>query len=471
MDNNDKLYECANSYNRFIDYEYKLSLYNNGTIINTTINFDISSFMHLSGLEKLTDLTVFSNISSSRLYDNIMNNSISYQDVCSSDFWGTALNDPQTNNVTYTLEDRIETLTKFRDVLNNRSVKAYSWNPDCHNSYRPYNSEIKADFMLVFESDNPKTSDERIYAFFKLDKNNPNIAHGISQFPTDRTYNNDGRRSVPEITVISLIEHDKVNNVDRVITELPVTEQQRLIEKSLKNSEYATIKADLKQLKSKRTKYLETNTAATQKAYEKRLSIFCNRNIYTDEMLRSVADRLVAQAQDPNNKQAKNLILKEAEFIKAELANREKSKNAELSSSITIMKSVHNNDEIISLKPLVTIETPKSVIKAKSKIEKGTHLADSSIRNVFSDIKSLLKEAVSKFKNNVPEKKSTKSQTVKSKPKAVQSFKPEMPVQAQKQEKEKVPMFSIAELQSDKYTPTSSKGEDIGRTKNNDLDL
>lgn len=472
MDNNDKLYECADSYKRLADYEYKLNLYNNGTIINTTINFDMNSFMHLSGLEKLNDLPLIERNPNSRvIHELIMDNSVSYEYVRNSNSWNNPLNDPQTNNVTYTLEDRIETLTKFRDVLNNRSVKAYSWNPDCHNSYRPYNSEIKADFMLVFESDNPKTSDERIYAFFKLDKNNPNIAHGISQFPTDRTYNNDGRRSVPEITVISLIEHDKVNNVDRVITELPVTEQQRLIEKSLKNSEYATIKADLKQLKSKRTKYLETNTAATQKAYEKRLSIFCNRNIYTDEMLRSVADRLMSQAKDPNNKQAKDLILKEAEFIKDELANREKNKNAELPSSITIMKSVYSNDEIISLKPLVIIETPKSVTKAKSKIEKGTHLADSSIRNVFSDIKSLLKEAVSKFKNNVPEKKSTKSQTVKSKPKAVQSVKPEMPVQIQEKKKEKVPMFSVSELQSDKYAPTSSKDKGINRTKNNDLDL
>lgn len=440
-------------------------------IMNTRLLLNKSHFMHLSGLEKLRDIINPSEISSRELCDKILNRDITYYDIVDSDFWGTALNDPQTNNVTYTLEDRIETLTNFRDVLNNRSVKAYSWNPDCHNSYRPYNSEIKADFMLVFESDNPKTSDERIYAFFKLDKNNPNIAHGVSQFPTDRTYNNDGRRSVPEITVISLIEHDKANNVDRVITELPVKEQQQLIEKSLKNSEYATIKADLKQLKSKRTKYLEANTAATQKAYEKRLYIFSNRNIYTDEMLRSVADRLMSQAQDPNNRQAKDLILKETELIKTELVNREKSKNAELSSSITIMKSVHNNDEIISLKPLVTIETPKSLTKAKSKIEKGTHLADSSIRNISSDIKSFLKKVVSKFKNNAPEKKPTQSQTVKSKPKAVQSVKPKMPVQTQKQEKEKIPMFSISELQSDKYAPTSSKDKDIGRTKKNDLDL
>jgi len=60
------------------------------------------------------------------------------------------------------------------------------------------------------------------------------------------------------------------------------------------------------------------------------------------------------------------------------------------------------------------------------------------------------------------------------KSRAVQSIKPktsvQMPVKEQKHE-EKVPMFSISELQSDKYAPTSSKAKDIGRTKKNDLDL
>lgn len=60
------------------------------------------------------------------------------------------------------------------------------------------------------------------------------------------------------------------------------------------------------------------------------------------------------------------------------------------------------------------------------------------------------------------------------KSRAVQLIKPktsvQMPVKEQKH-KEKVPMFSISELQSDKYAPTSSKAKDIGRTKKNDLDL
>ena len=76
MENNDKLYQCADSYTGLCDYEYRICLYNNGTIINRTIGFDDSGFMHLAGLEKLTDLTAFSDTSSRRLYDNITNRSV-----------------------------------------------------------------------------------------------------------------------------------------------------------------------------------------------------------------------------------------------------------------------------------------------------------------------------------------------------------------------------------------------------------
>lgn len=473
---NDKLYDCAAAYIQNSEYEYEIKLYNSGTISKASFILNKSHFMHLSGLEKLSDIINSSEINSAELLDKILNRDITYQNILESSLWGEVFNDPQKNGVTYTLDDRIDTLTKFRDILNNSRIKAYSWDSQCHRTHRPYSSEIAADFMLVFETENKKTSDERIYAFFKLDKNNSEIAHGMSQFPTDRTYNNDGRRSVPEITIISLIEHDKVNNVDRVIFELPAAEQQRLSEKSLKNSEYATIKADLKQLKSKRTKYLEANTTAAQKAYEKRLSVFSNKNIYNVEMLKSVVERLTSQAQDPNNKQAKNFILREIEIIQAELANRERTPNNEIPSGITIAKSVrHDNGTVSMTKPIVTIETPQAVIKAKSQIEKGTHLADSSIRNIFTDIKDSFKKAISKLNKKTPERKPSKGKSVKPKSRVVQSFKPktsvQMPVKEQKYEEEKVPMFSVSELQSDKYAPTSNQDKDICKNKKNDLDL
>lgn len=465
---NDKLHDCASAYLQNSEYEYKIELYSSGTISEASFTLNRSHFMHLSGLEKLSDIINQSEISSLELLNKILDSDITYQDISESSFWGDVFNDPQKNGVTYTLDDRIDTLTHFRDVLNSSNVKAYAWNSDCHRTHRPYSSEIAADFMLVFEPENKKTPDERIYAFFKLDKNNPNIAHGMSQFPSDRTYNNDGRRSVQEIKIVSLVEHDKVNNVDRCIIEIPTEERQRLNEKILNNSEYSTIKADLKQLRSKRTKYAETHSEAAKKAYEKKLSVFSNRTIYNSDMLKNVAERLAAQAQDPHNSNVKDLILNEIKAVNAEIEKREKMPNAKVSSKITLTKETQNENGTMSVK-LVTLETPKALTKAKSKIEKGTHTAESSIYNFFSDIKDKLKKAVSMFGKEKRAAEQVKKKPVKPERRTVKPTVP--PIPEKKDEQEKEPLFSIAEISSDKYAPTSSKDKDIGRDKKNDLDL
>ncbi|MCM1008295.1 MAG: PBECR4 domain-containing protein [Ruminococcus flavefaciens] len=465
---NDKLHDCAAAYLQNSEYEYKIELYNSGTISEASFTLNRSHFMHLSGLEKLSDIINQSEISSSELLNKILDSDITYQDISESSFWGDVFNDPQKNGVAYTLDDRIDTLTNFRDVLNSSNVKAYSWNSDCHRTHRPYSSEIAADFMLVFEPENKKTPDERIYAFFKLDKNNPNIAHGMSQFPSDRTYNNDGRRSVQEIKIVSLVEHDKVNNVDRCIIEIPTEERQRLHEKVLNNSEYSTIKADLKQLRSKRTKYAETHSESAKKAYEKKLSVFSNRTIYNSDMLKNVAERLTAQAQDPHNSDVKDIILNEIKAVNAEIEKREKMPNTKVSSKITLTKETQNENGTMSVK-LVTLETPQALTKAKSKIEKGTHTAESSIYNFFSDIKDKLKKAVSMFGKEKRAAEQVKKKPVKPERRTVKPTVP--PISEKKYEQEKEPLFSIAEISSDKYAPTSSKDKDIGRTKNNNLEL
>lgn len=465
----DKLYDCAAAYLKNSKYEYKIELYNSGKISEISFVLNKSHFMHLSGLEKLNDIINQSEISSSELLNKILDGNITYQDISESGLWGDVFNDPQKNGVTYTLDDRIDTLTNFRDVLSSGNIKAYSWDSGCHRTQRPYNSEIAADFMLVFEPENKKTPDERIYAFFKLDKNNPNIAHGMSQFPTDRTYNNDGRRSVPEITIISLIEHDKANNVDRCIIELPADERQRLNERILNNSEYSTIKADLKQLRSKRTKYAETHSEAAQKAYEKKLSVFSNRTIYNSDMLKNAAERLATQAQDPHNSDVKDLILNEIKAINAEIANREKAPNAQLSSNIMLMKGTRHEDGTVSVKPIITIETPHALTKAKTKIEKGTHIAESKLFNFFSDIKETLKKAASMFGKKKQNAEQIKKQTVKTERRAAQPTVP--PIHKKKSKREKEPLFSVAEISSDKYAPTSSKDKYIGINKKNDLEL
>ena len=148
---NDKLYDCAESYLQNSEYEYKIKLFNSGKISEATFIFNRSHFMHLSGLEKLDDIISSSDISSEELLNKILNKNITYPDISESSFWGEIFNDPQKNNVTYTLDDRIDTLTNFRNILNNSHIKAYSWDSECHRTHRPYSSKIAADFMLVFE--------------------------------------------------------------------------------------------------------------------------------------------------------------------------------------------------------------------------------------------------------------------------------------------------------------------------------
>ena len=154
--------------------------------------------------------------------------------------------------------------------------------------------------MLVFEPQNKKTADEKIYAFFRLDKNNPKIAHGVSQFPTDRTYDNDGHRSVPEIILMSLIEHDRVNNADKVIFSLSDEEKQRLHRQSELHAVNTVVAKDLRQLKSKRYKYFQSKTESAQNAYNRKLEIFGSNSPYTVEMLKEAADRLAEQYQVQN---------------------------------------------------------------------------------------------------------------------------------------------------------------------------
>lgn len=470
MENNDKLHLCADLYAELSNYEYTICMYNNGTIINTTIGFDESGFMHLAGLEKLTDLTEFSDTSSSRLYNNIIGNVVTYQEACSSSFWNVPLNDPQKNGVIYTLDDRIDTLTHFRDILNNSQIKAYLWDSNFRRTPRPYSSEISADFMLVFDTSNKKTSDERVYAFFKLDSNNPEVAHGVSQFPTDRTYSNDGRVSVPEVTIMSLIEHDKVNNVDRCIIELPVDERQQLTDNALRHSVNSIVEKDLKQLKSKRYKYYQAQTEATRRAYERKLKIFDGKTPYTTQMLKEAADRLATQAQDPHNSEVKDLMLKEIDLIKQVITDREQSHAAQTSVNVTLSINTSDDSGTVSVNPIMSIKIPHALTKVKGKAKLAAHLVSVSVSNFFTDISDSFKKAALMFRNN--DRDESKKKVHSSKPKKkppVKSGKPEKPVDESTQDKE--PLFSIAEIKSDRYAPVSDKEKSKDKAKNNNLDI
>ncbi len=134
------------------------------------------------------------------------------------------------------------------------------------------------------------------------------------------------------------------------------------------------------------------------------------------------------------------------------------------------MKSVRNKDGTVSMtKPLVTIETPQAVIKTTSAIKRAAHFVRTSAADIVFNIKDAFKSTFSKPNREVPESKQSESQSVKPERKSAQPTVP--PIHEKKSEREKEPLFSVAEISSDKYAPTSSKDKDIGRSKKNDLEL
>ena len=76
----------------------------------------------------------------------------------------------------------------------------------------------------------------------------------------------------------------------------------------------STITNDIKSLKSKRKKYIENPSVGNQNKYEKQLSIFNNKNIYSNEMILEVINRLNDQLSSTTDE-------KYIEIIKSELKN------------------------------------------------------------------------------------------------------------------------------------------------------
>ena len=478
---NDLLYNCANAYKKLMNYEFEVELSVNKDIRKFTLKFDSSQFKHLSGLEKLEDIDEFNDKNSAALLHSIIKKKVTIQDVFRSRFADIKINENSPNNVEYYVVDRIRELANLYDNLHNMTndnLHIHIWDKDCIAQKRPNHSKIAADYMFEFQNSATKKADtETTCAFFlEIKEKSKNKAIGMSIIPTDISYADDGSISVGRCQILSVNEIDKERNTSVNLISAPEELREKAYSDSLSKAQSITIKQDIKALKSKRKDFSMKKDTKSQTAYQRRMDIFKNKNIYSVDMLNEVLKSLTSQLESQNNKDVGHLIKQEIKTIQNEIIRRETEKNAELPSSITIAKSVRNDNGTISMtKPIVTIETPQSVIKAKSQIEKGTHLADSSIRNIFTDIKESFTKDISKLNKKTPERKPSKDSSAKLKSRAVQSVKSktpvQVPVQAQEQEKEKVPMFSISELKSDKYAPTSSKDKDIRISKKNDLDL
>lgn len=468
---NDLLYDCANAYKKLMNYEYEVELSISKAIRKFTLKFDSSQFKHLSGLEKLEDIDEFNGKSSAALLHTILKKELTIQDVYRSSFAHIKINEHSPNNVEYYIVDRLRELTNLYNNLHNMTddnLHIHIWDKDCIAQKRPNHSKIAADYMFEFQNSTTQKADtETACAFFLEVKEKPkNKAIGISIIPTDISYSDDGSVSVERCQILSVNEIDKERNISANIISASEELREKAYSDSISKSQSITIKQDIKALKSKRKDFSIKKDTKSQTAYQRRMDIFRNKNIYSVDMLNEVLKSLTSQLESQNNKDVGHLIEQEIKAIRNEIIRREIEQNSELPSGIQITKFVRHSDGTISVtEPITTIKIPQFIDKAESAIKRAVHLIAISAADIVSNIKN----AFSKPNQKAPESKSTKSKPIKPEPKAVQSVKPELPVQEHEQGKE--PLFSIAELKSDKYAPTSSKGKDIGRTKKNDLDL
>ena len=473
----DLLYDCAESYRKLMNYEYELQIAVNKTVRNFTLIFEDSQFKHLSGLEKLKDIDEFKENDSATLLNKIINRELTMQDVLSSNFVNVRINENSPNNVEYYVTDRLKELKHLYSNLHNVSddnLCICLWKRFCQPNLRPNHSKIAADYMFEFKNSATQKSDtETTCAFFlEIKEKSKNKAIGMSIIPTDISYSNDGSISLEHCQILSVNEIDKNMNISTVLISVSDEIKEKAYSDSISKSQSITIKQDIKALKSKRKDYNARRDTKSQTAYQRKIDIFKNKNIYSINMLNEVMKSLTSQLNSQNNKDVGHLIEQEIKAIQNEIIGREIEQNSQLSSGIQIAKIISNNDGTISMtKPIATIKTPQVVNKAESAIKRAAHFISVSAADIVSNIKDKLKSAFSEPNNKVPERKPTKNQPVKPKSRAVQSDKPKKPVQEQRQEKEKVPMFSISELKSDKYAPTSSKDKEIVKSKNKDLEL
>jgi hypothetical protein len=316
---NDMMYDCAIAYEKLTHFQFELKLYNNRSIRDIILIFDPSEFKHLTGLEKLSDKPIFSQLTSRELLKNILDKKITYETISDSKFLLAPINDVSPNNIKYYVTDRINELTYLYNYLHNmkfNNLHIYQWHKNISPNLRPNHSDINADILFEFSTTMTNKFPEETTCAFFVETVKRTEAVGMSIFPTDISYSDDGKIKAEKYTILSAKELNKDTGAFEKLIELSEESLHKALSESLIKDRNLTIKNDIKVLKSKRKAYRQSPTASNEQAYNKRLTIFKNSNIYTPDMLGDVLNRLAAQRDDLSNIDAAPLIEKEIDFIK-----------------------------------------------------------------------------------------------------------------------------------------------------------
>ncbi|MFV0401233.1 MAG: PBECR4 domain-containing protein [Oscillospiraceae bacterium] len=123
--------ECAANFENLLDKEYNIVLGKKGVTYDITLNFTEYEFKHLAGLHYLTDIEGVAGDSSKRVFDSIVNGSITDDTLKNSRFYGDIC-------------ARIESLSKLESILDSVSTSYYFK----YDENKSRHSRITADFII-----------------------------------------------------------------------------------------------------------------------------------------------------------------------------------------------------------------------------------------------------------------------------------------------------------------------------------
>ncbi len=125
----DILHECALSFEKLLNIQYHFVLGRKGNLKEFYLSFDKSDFHHLAGLHKLKDINALQIGKRSDVFDAILSNNITTQDIQKSEFYKQ-------------MYFRLEPLSNIEVLLDDNQL-IFRYNE----KIRQY-SVIKADYLL-----------------------------------------------------------------------------------------------------------------------------------------------------------------------------------------------------------------------------------------------------------------------------------------------------------------------------------
>ncbi|MCI8521258.1 MAG: hypothetical protein HFE51_09875 [Clostridia bacterium] len=182
----DKLQQCAKAFSKLLDIQYKIIVGRKGELVEILLAFDITEFVHLAGLHKLTDNEFFRTASRKKVFEHILNGKISYETAAKSEEFEL-------------VSERINCLEYLEDMLDSNDIIFK------YNSKQNIFSLIQADYLMESKHDS-----QSVYIFIDKVKNS-NLHFCRSFFPKgDKDY------TVGQ-TKYTLLYKEKINTANGTI--------------------------------------------------------------------------------------------------------------------------------------------------------------------------------------------------------------------------------------------------------------